>query len=110
MGSRHYYVIPSPSSFHGFLAFCYPHCCSQPRFRLKKATFYQLFLNDKIVNLREALSLLKEGHAKLMDVAADDLAAHKSGSIALNMLQKLYRSGMKPLSSLSPVFEVFIVD
>ena len=50
------------------------------------------------------------GHAKMMDVAADDLAAHKSGSIALNMLQKLYRSGMKPLCSLSPVFEVFIVD
>lgn len=47
------------------------------------------------------------GHAKMMDVAADDLAAHKSGSTALNMFQKLHCSGMKPdLFTFSSVLSV----
>lgn len=47
------------------------------------------------------------GHAKMMDLAADDLAAHKSGSTALEMFQKLYRSGMKPdLFTFSSVLSV----
>ncbi|XP_022951266.1 putative pentatricopeptide repeat-containing protein At5g52630 [Cucurbita moschata] len=47
------------------------------------------------------------GHAKMMDAAEDDLAAHKSGSTALNMFQKLYHSGIKPdLFTFSSVLSV----
>uniref|UniRef100_A0A0A0LRW6 DYW domain-containing protein n=2 Tax=Cucumis sativus TaxID=3659 RepID=A0A0A0LRW6_CUCSA len=47
------------------------------------------------------------GHAKMMDLAEDDVAAHKSGSTALAMFQKLYRSGMKPdLFTFSSVLSV----
>ncbi|XP_038885496.1 putative pentatricopeptide repeat-containing protein At5g52630 [Benincasa hispida] len=67
---------------------------------------------QKLFESMETLNLITwnamiAGHAKMMDLAADDLAAHKSGFTALTMFQKLYRSGMKPdLFTFSSVLSV----
>ncbi|XP_023538358.1 pentatricopeptide repeat-containing protein At4g21065-like [Cucurbita pepo subsp. pepo] len=55
----------------------------------------KLFEGMETLNLITWNSMIA-GHAKMMDAAEDDLAAHKSGSTALNMFQKLHRSGIKP--------------
>ncbi|WOK97444.1 hypothetical protein Cni_G06152 [Canna indica] len=47
------------------------------------------------------------GHAQMMNLAKDDIAVHHSGIEALNVFQKLNRSGMKPdLFSFSSILTV----
>lgn len=67
---------------------------------------------QKLFESMETLNLITwnamiAGLAKTMDLAANDLAAHESGSTALIMFQKLHRSGMKPdLFTFSSVLSV----
>ncbi|KAJ0988876.1 hypothetical protein J5N97_007232 [Dioscorea zingiberensis] len=47
------------------------------------------------------------GHAQMMDMAIDDVTAHKSGTEALKMFHRLHQSGMKPdLFSFSSILTV----